>query len=187
MGSYRLVATATLVLVLCVGIVTAMRFTAHSPRAANSDPAQLTSAGVGTPAPPLPAPSAPASPPAAEAVPAPALTATKQATTEPADPGPNVAPNPSEQALPDSQTAPETAPRAQSGSEFYPPDADHRYPRQRDEPDAQRQDAQSADHGGGMTDGQGNRDSRRQVADALCDRYHLPRENCERAASRDGR
>ncbi|MDT7608887.1 MAG: hypothetical protein QOG96_3390, partial [Pseudonocardiales bacterium] len=29
MGSYRLVATATLVLVLCVGIVTAMRFTAH--------------------------------------------------------------------------------------------------------------------------------------------------------------
>jgi hypothetical protein len=38
-----------------------------------------------------------------------------------------------------------------------------------------------------MTDGQGNRDSRRQVADALCDRYHLPRENCEQAASRDGR
>jgi hypothetical protein len=161
-----------------------MRFTAHSPQAANSDPAQLTSAGVGTPAPPRPAPSAPASPPAAEAVPAPALTATKQTT---ADPGPNVALNPSEQALPDSQTAPETAPRAQSGSDYDHPGADHRYPPQWGEPDAQRQDAQGADQGGAMTDGQSNRDRRRQVADALCDRYHLPRENCEQAASRGGR
>jgi hypothetical protein len=187
MGSYRLVATTTLVLVLCVGIVTAMRFTAHSPRAANSDPAQLTSAGVGTPAPPLPAPSAPASAPAEEAVPAPASTTTKQATTEPADPGPNVALNPSEQALPDSKTAPETAPRAQSGSDYYPRGGDHRYPQQRDEPDAQWPDAQGAKQGDGMTDGQNNRDSRRQVADALCDRYHLPRKNCEQVASRDDR
>jgi hypothetical protein len=38
-----------------------------------------------------------------------------------------------------------------------------------------------------MTDGQSNRDNRRQMADALCDRYLFPRENCEQAASRDGR
>jgi type IV secretory pathway VirB10-like protein len=196
-SSYRLVATATLVLVLCVGIVTAMRFTAHSPQAANSDPAQLTSAGVGTPAPSLPAPAAPAlqapaaaaSPPAAEAAPAPALSATKQTTAEPAepaDPGPNVGLNPSDQALRDSRTGPETDPRAQSGSDYYPPGADHRYPQQRGEPDTQRQDAQGMSQNDGMTDGQGNRDSRRQMADALCDRYHLPRQKCEQAASRHG-
>lgn len=169
MDSFRplAIAGAVVALLLGVGVLTGMRYVLTADPAAHPTPVQLTPAATSPP--PQQPPPAAVSEPRQHPDPVPA-----EPTDKPAEQVPAASSRtPAEGTAADGTAADKAgpggsaagfAPSPQSGEEHHRPRSDRpdRHDDQVDRPAEQRM--------------------RQEMADSICDRYHMPRENCEHPA-----